>query len=126
MFHHIKKLYLDDVITKDLGVSFYAGTPIESPRFFKRDIALRAGGFDEEIVFYEEATLPIRIKKLGYNVRVRINPYILHYEEDFSLTKWLRKKYYYGKTVKKYMNRYARYADRQVSPAYRFSLILKS
>ena len=53
--------------------SLYTGTPIKSLRFFRKDIALKAGGFDEDIVFHEEATLPYKIEKLGYNVRARIN-----------------------------------------------------
>ena len=111
---------------RDFERSFYAGTPIESPRFFRRDLALEAGGFDEDIVFYEEATLPIKIEKLGYNVRARVSSYILHHEENFSLMKWLKKKYYYGKTARVYKSRYLEYGSRQMSPPYRFSLFLKN
>ena len=105
--------------------NFYAGTLIESPRFFRRDLALKVGNFDEDIVFYEEATLPYKIERLGYNVRARINSYILHHEEGFSLVKWLKKKYYYGKTVRNYISKYRRYARKQVSPLHRFTLFIK-
>ena len=111
---------------RDFERSFYAGTPIESPRFFRKDIALKAGGFDEDIVFYEEATLPHKIEKLGYNVRARIYSHILHHEEDFKLTRWLKKRYYYGKTARTYKSRYADYGGKQTSPAYRFSLFMKN
>ena len=111
---------------RDFERSFYAGTPIESPRFFRRDLALKAGEFDEDIVFYEEATLPHKIEKLGYNVRARINSHILHHEENFSLTRWLRKKYYYGRTVKAYKARYPEQGSRQTSLPYRLSLFLKN
>jgi len=50
-------------------------------------------------VFFEESTLPQKIEALGFNVRARINAEILHHEDDFSLLKWLKKKYYYGKTA---------------------------
>ena len=112
---------------RDFERSFYAGTPIESPRFFRKDIALQAGGFDEDIVFYEEATLPIKVEKLGYKVRARINSYILHHEENFSLTKWLMKKYYYAKSFDKYIRRY-KYGHTmlQINPLQRFRLFLKN
>jgi len=114
------------VKVRDFERSFYVGTPIESPRFFRRDLALKAGGFDEDVVFYEEATLPIKIEKLGYNVRARINSFILHHEEDFSLMKLLRKKYYYGKTARVYRARYVEYGSMQMSLLYRFGLFLKN
>ena len=113
---------------RDFERSFYKGTPIESPRFFRKDLTLKAGGFDEDIVFYEEATLPHKIERLGYNTRARINAYILHYEGNFSLLEWLKKKYYYGKTFKKYVNRYrfthTRYLETQVNPFHRLRLFL--
>jgi len=113
---------------RDFERSFYIGTPIESPRFFRKDLVLQAGDFDEDIVFYEEATLPHKIEKLGYNTRARISAYILHYEGNFSLLKWLRKKCYYGKTFKKYVNRYrythAKYLETQINPFHRSRLFL--
>lgn len=109
--------------------SFYAETPIESARFFRKDVALLVGGFDEDIVFYEEATLSHKIEELGHNVRARINSHIIHHEERFSLRKWLKKKYYYGKTVKVYINRYknkCKYINMQVSPIQRFKMFFLS
>ena len=114
------------VKVRDFERSFYAKTFVESPRFFRRDVALQVGGFDEDIVFYEEATLPIKLEKLGYNVRARINSYIIHHEESFSLLWWLKKKYYYGKTVKLYKSRYKGYSSMQISPVYRFGLFFKN
>jgi glycosyltransferase involved in cell wall biosynthesis len=109
---------------RDFERSFYAGTPIESPRFFRRDLALKAGGFDVDIVFYEEATLPYKIEKMGYDVGARINSYILHHEEKFSLVKWLKKKYYYGKSAFIYKQRYHNYALKQIAPSYRLKIFL--
>lgn len=114
------------VWVRDFERSFYAGTPIESPRFFRKDLAIKAGGFDEDIVFYEEATLPLKIERLGYNVRARIRSYILHHEEDLSIGRLLRKRLYYTRTAKRYLLRY-RNVNRthiilQLNPAYRFKL----
>ena len=114
------------VKVRDFERSFYAGTPIESPRFFRRNIALEVGGFDEDVVFYEEATLPYKMEERGYNVKARIKSCILHHEEDFSLMRWLVKKYYYGRTAWRYILRYRRSGTKQVSPLYRFGLFLKN
>jgi len=112
------------VRVRDFERSFYAGTEIESARFFRKDLALKVGGFDEDVVFFEESTLPQKIEKLGYNVRARTKAEILHHEENFSLLKWLKKKYYYGKTAWKYVKRYEQYGSKQISPSGRFGLFL--
>ena len=88
-------------------------------------MALKVGGFDEDVVFFEESTLPQKIEKLGYNVRARTKAEILHHEENFSLLKWLKKKYYYGKTAWKYVKRYEQYGSRQISPLRRLRLFLR-
>jgi glycosyltransferase involved in cell wall biosynthesis len=51
---------------------FYAGTDIESARFFPRSLALEAGGFSSEVVFFEESVLPQKIKAMGYSIDERI------------------------------------------------------
>ncbi len=90
---------------RDFERSFYSGTYVESARFFRRDIALSAGGFDENIVFFEEATLPKKVEMLGYDVRKRIRSFIIHHENS-SIIEWLIKKYYYGKSARLYINKY--------------------
>jgi len=112
------------VRVRDFERQLYANTLVESPRFFNRDIALKVGGFDESLVFYEEATLPYRIEKLGFNVRARIRSFIIHHEEDFSLSRWLLKKYYYGKTLNLYLSKYRSYAIQQANPLYRLRILV--
>ena len=114
------------VRVRDFERSFYAGTEIESARFFRKDLALKVGGFDEDVVFFEESTLPQKIEKLGYNVKARVSSCILHHEENFSLLKWLKKKYYYGKTAKIYKAKYGEYGSKQMSLFYRFGLFFKN
>jgi glycosyltransferase involved in cell wall biosynthesis len=114
------------VKVRDFERSFYAGTEIESARFFRKDLAEKVGGYEEDIVFYEESTLPQKIDNLGYNVKLRANLYILHHEPDFNLMSWLKKKYYYAKTLEFYSNKYKDYASRQSSVFYRYSLFFKN
>ncbi len=108
--------------------SFYSGTPVESPRFFRRDLALKAGGFDKDLIFYEEATLPHKLEGMGYNVRTRISSYIIHLEENLTLRQLIRKRYYYAKTLGKYLERYGYRSNvkAQIGPAHRLLLFLRS
>ncbi|MEM1510240.1 MAG: glycosyltransferase family A protein [Thermofilaceae archaeon] len=118
------------VLVRDFERSFYHHTPIESPRFFVRDLAIRAGGYDEDLVFFEEATLPLKLEELGFNVRARIKSVILHHEESFSLSKWILKKYHYGMTYQKYVKRYrnkskcSKVVEYQTNPVRRFILLV--
>jgi glycosyltransferase involved in cell wall biosynthesis len=113
------------VRVRDFERSFYVGTEVESARFFRRDLALMVGGFDEDVVFFEESTLPQKIEGLGFNVKRRINAEVSHYEMDFSLRKWLLKKFCYGKSALKYKEKFGGYASKQMSLFYRFSIFLK-
>ncbi len=104
----------------------YMETFIESPRFFCKNIALRVNGFDEDLIFYEEATLPIKIEKMGFKVRERINNFILHLEKEISLSLLVRKKYYYGKTAKNYLNIYNEHGVRILNPLDRIFIFIKN
>jgi len=110
---------------RDFERSFYADTKIESARFFIKDLVEKVGGYDEDVVFYEESTLPQKIEKLGFNVGVRIKSEILHHE-NISIGKWLKKKYYYGKTAYEYKEKFNQYASKQISFFYRFSIFLRN
>ncbi|MEM0007923.1 MAG: glycosyltransferase family A protein [Candidatus Bathyarchaeia archaeon] len=50
------------VKVRDFERSFYAGTEIESARFFRKDLCEKVNGFDGDIVAFEESTLPQKIK----------------------------------------------------------------
>ena len=114
------------VKVRDFERSFYAQTEIESARFFKKDIAQSVGGYEEDVVFYEESTLPQKIADLGFNINLRINSYILHNEYNFTLSNWLKKKFFYAKTLRSYARKYKSYAVKQYSLSYRYLIFLKN
>jgi glycosyltransferase involved in cell wall biosynthesis len=107
------------VKVRDFERKMYYGTKIESARFFKKELAVRVGGFDEDVVFYEESILPQKIEELGYSVTTRIRAFISHDENNFDLLKWLRKKRYYSKSSQKYIQSYPSYAKLQFGVSYR-------
>lgn len=101
----------------------YIGSKVESARFFRKDLVVKVEGFDETLVFLEESVIHQKIEKLGYNVKNRIENPIFHDEKDFSFLKHLKKKVYYGKTMKLYKNRYD-YAEEQLGIMYRSKLLV--
>ncbi len=67
---------------------------IEVPRFFERYAFFEFGGYDPALTGPEDYDLPYRIGK-KYKI-TRTNEYILHHEEGMTLTRLLKKKYYYA------------------------------
>ena len=114
------------VKVRDFERSFYAGSVVESARFFPTKLVKEVGGYEENLIFFEESTLPYKIQKKGYNVFARVNSVVLHREENFSLITWLRKKSYYGKTIHVYEHKYRDYSRMQTSAGFRFYLFVKS
>jgi glycosyltransferase involved in cell wall biosynthesis len=113
------------VKVRDFERSFYLNTEIESARFFRKDLVDKVGGYDTDITFLEEATLPQKIEALGFDVRKRVDAVIMHLEYDFSICRWLKKKYQYGKTGWLYFRRYSSYAARQTGLLNRLRIFLK-
>jgi glycosyltransferase involved in cell wall biosynthesis len=109
---------------RDFERSFYSGSVIESARFFPAKIAKEVGGFEEGLIFFEESTLPHKIQGKGHCVFLRTDPMILHHEEDFSLMQWLMKKFYYGKTIHLYRERYGDSLGMQISIRFRLGLFM--
>jgi glycosyltransferase involved in cell wall biosynthesis len=111
---------------RDFERRMYQGTKIESARFFVRKHVLEVGGFDEDIITYEESTLPQKLERRGYKVNARIKSFILHNEEGFELKKWLRKKQYYSDTLRTYAERYPEYAREQLDVKNRIKILLSN
>ena len=112
------------VRVRDFERRLYEGSKVESPRFFVKNFVTQVGGFDEEVVAYEESTLPQKLEDIGMDVNARVTSLILHDEEGFNLRKWLDKKRYGGETRKLYSKKYRGYAKMQFSMSYRISYLL--
>lgn len=91
---------------RDFERSFYEGTAVESARFFRWEQVVEVGGFEEDLIFYEESLLPQKISAtLWLDCTARIIEYIDHNESDIRLWSWLKKKYYYGKSLREYQEK---------------------
>ena len=113
------------VNVRDFERSFYAGTEVESARFFRMDLVRKVGGYDGAVTCFEESTLPQKIEKFGHKVKARISSHLLHPEEDFSLIRWLKKKYWYGKSGGEYSLE-KNYGKKRMRVFRRFRIFLKN
>lgn len=85
---------------------------IEAARFFKKETFSKIGCYDENMIASEDWDLHQRVKNKGYKI-TRINSFIEHNEGSLSLLNSIRKKYYYGKTISKYIAKHPKNAKKQ-------------
>ena len=114
------------VKVRDFERTFYYGTKVESARFFRTNHVIEVGGFDEEVIMYEESTLPQRIEKIGLKTAVRVSSFIIHDEGNFKLKNWLRKKRYYSQTERIYTQKYKSYSQQQLGVGSRTGIYIRN
>ncbi len=79
--------------------SFYVGNDfIEAPRFFKRAVYEKLGGYDENLYAGEDWDFAIRLREGGYKIS-RAKIFIEHDEGKMNLLGSSRKKKYYGQNL---------------------------
>lgn len=87
--------------------SFYkleGGEVAQAARFFRKEVFLQVGGYDETITGPEDWDLPETIKKSGFGIG-KISAVIYHHEKIPSLWSLAKKKYYYGLKVHRYLKK---------------------
>jgi len=94
----------------------YIGDPlIESARFFSRTIFEKVNGFDESLEAGEDWDLHARLESVGCRIK-QINSVINHHEGRLTIKKMVFKRYYYGKTLMRYINKHPEKARVQFMP----------
>jgi glycosyltransferase involved in cell wall biosynthesis len=84
-------------------------------RFWKKEVFERVGGFDETLVAGEDYDLQNRLVRS--NIRIgRINAEEVHIGEPKTLAEIIRKHYYYGKSVGRFIKKDPVRALKQISP----------
>lgn len=107
---------------KALEKEIYKNTPIEAPRFFKKENLQKIGGWDESLVAGEDWDLAHRIKKTGTIGRTGARIY--HWETN-SLPTDLKKKYYYAQLVHRYAQKHPQTFKKQSSPKERLQILFQ-
>jgi len=88
----------------------------EAARLFRKSLFDRLGGYDESMVAYEEHDLHNRVLAIGGKI-VRVPPPgEVNIGDPPSLSGYVRKYWYYGKTIRTYMKKYPRKAVLQLFP----------
>ena len=78
---------------------------IEAPRFYYSNVFLKVGGFDENLTGQEDWDLRDKVIRKGYKIS-RIKSRTMHHEGKITPSIRIRRKYYYGKTLKRYVKKY--------------------
>lgn len=99
-----------------LEKSCYLGDElIEAARFYKKDLFLKLGGFDEKLIASEDWDLHQRAKKVGAEIG-RTKSFVLHHEKETNPMEAARKKYYYGLNLAHYLKKHPKLALTQYQP----------
>jgi len=84
--------------------SYIGNKLVEAPRFFKKEIFLKIGGYDKNLIFGEDTDLSYQIQKKGYKIG-KIQSKIIHHEENLTFKTITLKAYYYGKNLPKFIRK---------------------
>lgn len=78
---------------------YYGDSTVESARFFKTSVYWAVGGHNEHMVLSEDKDLDLRVRAAGYKV-CHVSAPIYHNEGKLDLRKDFRKKFFYGRTAR--------------------------
>jgi len=94
----------------------YIGDPlIESARFFRKEVFEKVNGYDEVLEAGEDWDLHARVEGAGYKIK-SVNSFMIHHERRLRLKKIVMKRYYYGKTLMKYIKKHPKNSIIQFMP----------
>jgi len=104
-----KRLERDTYLGNDL---------IEAPRCYRRKPFLAIGGYDENLEAGEDWELRQRSTRMRFKLG-RTQSMLLHDEGEYSPSMAFRRKYAYGRTIRRYMQRNPSATLKQVNPLIR-------
>ncbi len=84
-------------------------------RFIRKDVVESVGGFDEDLIAGEDYDLHNRLLNAGYKIG-RISAKEIHVGEPKTLWEIIRKHYYYGKTLPRFIEKNKGKGIKQLSP----------
>ena len=84
-------------------------------QFLRKDVFEKVGAFNERLVAAEDYDLHNRLLRHGFRIGY-IKSKEIHADEPGSLPEVIRKHYYYGKTLKKFLDSNRERDIKQISP----------
>lgn len=88
---------------------------IEAARFFEKKLFLKLGGYDERLIASEDWDLHQRAKKTGAKIG-RTKNFVIHHVRENNLLAAAGKKYYYGRSLARYVKKHPKLAIAQYQP----------
>lgn len=99
-----------------LEKSCYLGDElIEAARFFEKKLFLKLGGYDERLIASEDWDLHQRAKKTGVKIG-RTKNFVIHHVRENNPLAAAGKKYYYGRSLARYVKKHPKLAIAQYQP----------
>lgn len=88
---------------------------IEAPRFIKKSVFLKIGGYNPNLISGEDWDLYERLGRVTTKIsHAKVS--ILHLESPLSLIKTIKKKFYYGQHIQKYFLKHPKSSIYQFNP----------
>lgn len=94
--------FLTKILNFERG--FYNATPVDATRFIRKEILLKAGLFDENLIACEDWDLDRRLLKLGKFGEIT-SP-LCHLQYDLTIKKYINKKKYYANYTLRYVEKW--------------------
>lgn len=85
---------------------------VEVPRFFRRSVYWKLGGFDPKLEAGEDWDISQRAREQGIAMK-RVDSYLKHLEVDFDLLKTIRREYRYTKSFYHYVSKHPQLVKQQ-------------
>lgn len=99
-----------------LEKSCYLGDElIEAARFYQKTLFQKLGGYDEKLIASEDWDLHQRAKKTGVKIG-RTKNFVIHHIRENNPLAAAGKKYYYGRTLARYVKKHPKLAIAQYQP----------
>ncbi|MEM2133948.1 MAG: glycosyltransferase [Candidatus Jordarchaeaceae archaeon] len=85
---------------------------VEVPRFFRRNVYWKLGGFDPQLEAGEDWDIAQRAREQGVAIK-RIDSYMKHVEKNFNILRTIRREYQYTRSFYHYVSKHPQLVKQQ-------------
>ncbi len=85
---------------------------VEVPRFFRRSVYWKLGGFDPMLEAGEDWDIAQRAREQGVTIK-RVDSYVKHVEKNFNILRTIRREYHYTRSFYHYVSKHPQLVKRQ-------------
>ncbi len=85
---------------------------VEVPRFFRRSVYWKLGGFDPQLEAGEDWDIAQRAREQGVTIK-RVDSHLKHVEKNFNILKTIRREYQYARSFYHYVSKHPQLVKQQ-------------